>query len=271
MEHLTDVQGTIKNERQISPSIRLTESLYRKSLKLSKHFHEHAHFCLLLDGSFSEICGNRTLECKPMSLSFLAAGEVHSDCFHSPVSHCFIIDLAPDWMAYAAEYDVRLPRSGNYHGGLLPSIALKIYNESKSADRSTRIAIEGLALELLVEASRRSPQTGGRFTPGWLRQVRDVLHDRFAEPLTHAEIAELVSVHPGHLAREFRQYYHCTIGEYLRQLRIDYACLQICTSNKSLTEIALDAGFFDQSHFSRIFKKITGLTPIEYRKIFCPC
>jgi AraC family transcriptional regulator len=70
------------------------------------------------------------------------------------------------------------------------------------------------------------------------------------------------------LSREFRRYYSCTVGEYVRHLRIEYACRLLSASNASLAEIALAAGFFDQSHFARNFKWQTGMTPHEYRRIW---
>jgi AraC family transcriptional regulator len=78
-------------------------------------------------------------------------------------------------------------------------------------------------------------------------------------------IADLVGVHPVHLASTFRQHYRCTIGEYVRHLRIEFACRMISSSEASLADIALAAGFFDQSHFSKAFKQLTGMTPSQFR------
>jgi len=77
-----------------------------------------------------------------------------------------------------------------------------------------------------------------------------------------------VGIHPVHLAREFRRHYQCTIGEYVRRLKVEYACLQISVSEASLHQIALAAGFFDQSHFARTFKQIMGVTPGNYRRFY---
>jgi AraC family transcriptional regulator len=104
--------------------------------------------------------------------------------------------------------------------------------------------------------------------PRWLRQAKDMLHDQFSENLTLEAIAEAVRVHPVYLARAWRKYFHCTVGQYLRQLRIESACREIALSDTPLAEVAAAAGFYDQSHFSRTFKRITGLTPAEYRTVF---
>jgi AraC family transcriptional regulator len=86
--------------------------------------------------------------------------------------------------------------------------------------------------------------------------------------LTLDGIAKSVGTHPVHLARAFRQHHYCTIGEYIRKLRVEFACCEITTTDSSLAEIAARTGFYDQSHFSRTFKRIIGVTPREYRAAF---
>ena len=93
-----------------------------------------------------------------------------------------------------------------------------------------------------------------------------VLHDRFKENLELAEIAAVVGVHPVYMASMFRRHFHKTIGDYQRQLRVEFACKRLATGLMSLAEIALAAGFVDQSHFARVFKRSLGMTPGTYRK-----
>jgi AraC family transcriptional regulator len=128
--------------------------------------------------------------------------------------------------------------------------------------------MEGLALELLGELARRRAGGAESRPPRWLRQARALLQERFAEGLTLEEIALAVGVHPAHLASVFRAQHGCTVGDYLRRLRIEFACREIARSDTPLVEIALDAGFANQSHFTRIFKRLTGMTPAAYRRAF---
>jgi AraC family transcriptional regulator len=88
----------------------------------------------------------------------------------------------------------------------------------------------------------------------------------FSESLTLAGVAASVGVHPVHLARVFRQHYRCTIGEYVRQVRIEFASRELSVSDAPLAEIAFTSGFSDQSHFSKTFKRLTGQTPAQFRK-----
>ena len=75
-----------------------------------------------------------------------------------------------------------------------------------------------------------------------------------------------VGVHPVTLARAFRRTFGCTIGEYLRRLRIERAAEQLATGTQPLAEIALAAGFADQSHFSNVFRRRVGMSPSAYRR-----
>jgi AraC family transcriptional regulator len=104
--------------------------------------------------------------------------------------------------------------------------------------------------------------------PSWLAQARDMIQDQFTESLSISEIATTVGVHPVHLARTFRKYHGFSVGDYVRRLRIERARLDISSSGLSLAEIALKAGFCDQGHLSRVFKRFTGMTPAKYRALF---
>jgi AraC family transcriptional regulator len=132
-------------------------------------------------------------------------------------------------------------------------------------DEVSILAIEGLSLELLVGLSRNLTQEKKLQPPIWLKEIKELLHAQFAENLSLLELGEMVGVHPAHLSRSFRRYYYCSIADYIRQLRIEYACHQLSESKIPLSQIALDSGFSHQSHFSNIFKRLTGFTPAQYR------
>jgi AraC family transcriptional regulator len=130
------------------------------------------------------------------------------------------------------------------------------------------LAMEGLILELLAETARSKDGVKKGRSPSWLAQVRELLHDRFAERLVLDEIAGAVGVHPVYLCRVFRQQYGCTVGDYVRKLRLDFASRQLATSSASLGEIAFAAGFADQSHFTKAFRRASSMTPAEWRHHF---
>ena len=102
--------------------------------------------------------------------------------------------------------------------------------------------------------------------PQWLAIVKKTLDERFRESLQMGELAAIARLHPVHLSRTFKAYYGCSIREYLQRLRLNHARQLLDDDQLSLTEIAAEAGFCDQGHFSKIFKKVYGTSPGSYRK-----
>ncbi len=80
-----------------------------------------------------------------------------------------------------------------------------------------------------------------------------------------ASAAALLKIHPVHLNRLMKKYMHCTTSEYIMQKKIERAKLYLIETNMSVTDIAYTLGFFDSAHFSGKFKKLSGLTPTEYK------
>jgi len=248
----------------------LVEKAYPPSLKLPKHSHEQAYFCFTLGGNYTEIYGKHARLCRRSTLVFHPVGETHSDHFHT-TARCFDIQMSAGWLKRVQQHSRTINAPADFYGGRLAHLAAQLYRESHELDDFSSLVVEGLTLEILVEASRRFARESKRTPPRWLEQAREIVHEQFDSRLTLVALAESVGVHPVHLAREFRKLYRCTIGEYVRQRRVEFACHQISTSDASFSDIALAAGFFDQSHFARTFKARTGMTPNQYRQSFRSC
>ena len=96
--------------------------------------------------------------------------------------------------------------------------------------------------------------------------VEEAIDASVAEPPTVAELAALAGVHASHLLRTFRRHHGTTVANYARRRRIERARAAIATSGLPLSAIALDAGFADQSHFTRVFRQAFGETPGQYAR-----
>jgi AraC family transcriptional regulator len=81
-----------------------------------------------------------------------------------------------------------------------------------------------------------------------------------------ATLAVIAAVHPTHLLRTFRRYHGMTISNYVRQRRVDNARAAVARGQRPLSMIAVDAGFADQSHFTRAFRQAFGETPGQYAR-----
>ncbi len=67
-------------------------------------------------------------------------------------------------------------------------------------------------------------------------------------------------------ARAFRARYGLPVGAYLRALQLDRAATRLAATDEAIADIAAQTGFYDQSHFTRVFKLRFGLTPAAYRR-----
>lgn len=252
------------NEREIG-GFNLTETLHPPGYTIPKHSHDQATFYILLQGSLTEFCGSRVEECRALEMMFTPAHELHSNLFHKSGGRCFVLELPEARLEQLNRRHEFLGRSARFRGSLLSWLMLKLHQEFCQVDEVSPLAIEGLAMEILSEIFRGAKRGSEARPPQWLARARGIIRGRYAESFTLSEIAAAVGVHPNHLARAFRQFFHCTVGDYVRRLRIEEAMRYLYESSLSLTEIAMAVGFSDQSHFSRLFKAHTGLTPTQFR------
>src|SRR5260370_28120416 len=143
---------------------------------MSKHSHDHAYFCFVRRGIFSETVGNRTHTRGPSMLIFHSPYEEHSDSFQRLGGRCFNIQVDNSLLGHAREYGVRLEGSSHFQGGLLLSLPMRLYHEAKRQDDLSALVIEGLVLEILAEASRSQYCFSEGKPPRWLERAREIIH-----------------------------------------------------------------------------------------------
>ena len=254
--------GTTLKRRE-SNGFTLKEIRHPAEVFIPKHSHANAHVGFILSGGFTETFTRKTLECRPLSVSYIAPGLPHTDDFRHGV-HCLVLEISPARLDRMRDL-AALREPVFAHGGRAAWLTLRMYGEALRTDAASSLAVEGFALEILSELARLDTGPAQPKPPRWLNQARDLLHARCCENLTHDEVAKDVGVHPVYLATLFRRYFRSTIGEYVRRLRVEFAAGEIASSNRSLCEIGLAAGFSDQSHFSKVFKHQTGMSPGLFR------
>ena len=243
-------------------NIELAEPVYPERLRLPRHAHERAGFCLVLDGTYVEGYGARELECRPRSVTFSPAGAEHHNVFAQKGSRCFTIEVPQPLIERLDGSPLRDPFE--QHGGTLAMLAERLLREHREGDDASPLAIEGLVLEMIAAAARVAQKTTASPV---LRQVRELLEARFTESLQLAEIANAVGRHPVYLATSFRRAYGETIGDFVRRLRVERARRELEQSDAPIADVALTAGFANQSHLTRTFRKATGMTPAAYRRL----
>ena len=151
--------------------------------------------------------------------------------------------------------------------GMMIYDALYTWAKLLQNERHTQNPIENLLLDVYKNFLKQ--KSGSKKIPAWAKELKEIIQDQIDTNLSLSlkEVSQSLHVHPAYLSREFSKYFNdLTFGEYIRKLRIEKSIQLLNESKYSLSEIAYLTGFSDQSHFNRIFKKVTGKNPSQYRK-----
>jgi AraC family transcriptional regulator len=223
------------------------------------HEHPHACVCVLLVGSMVEATRAATDDHAAGSLIYKPPALRHRNAFRTE-THVLSLELhavrpgMPDHPVALRSPRVRI-------------LAARIASELSSgvADVASSLLVDGLGLELIAEVPN-SVARPSRGAPLWLDAVRERLTAEFRTPGTIAAYAAAAGVHPTYLTRQFKAHFGESIGQCVRRLRLDFASRELSRTHLSLSEIALSAGFADQSHFSHVFRRERSMSPGEFRR-----
>jgi AraC family transcriptional regulator len=245
----------------------VADNYFPPDLHLGSHYHERPCVSIILEGAFDELMCGKTYALPPSSVLSKPAGERHSDKFLRAGARILAIEPDLQETERIGPYLNVLTSVSSFRDYGVAGVAWRIVREMHAPDAVTPLAVDGLVLELLAMAARREvPLPKRNSPPSWLAQAQEFLHANFTQAVRVADLAAQLGVHPVHLARVFRAHFGASPASYVRRLRLEWSRMQLSTSSRSLSELALEAGFADQSHFSRAFKRHTGLTPEQYRQ-----
>ena len=231
------------------------------AVSLGKHYHEHANLVFILYGGCLEKRQHNSYERAASDLAFLHPGEVHETIFTDLGTRYISLDIKPGAFT-EGNIDENIISNAIRKSPDAKFLILKMYaellhNDEFSADSIKMIFLEFASLSRVVGRIKTAP--------AWIRVVHEVLNDRWAETITLKQLSEASGVNPITISKHFSTYFACTLGNYLRKLRIDRSLSLIRNERNSLTQTAYACHFSDQSHFIRSFKAYTSLLPKEYQ------
>lgn len=146
---------------------------------------------------------------------------------------------------------------------------------SHAADRSTDIKIVSVFPlrdakgRIIGTASINRAMESGTDKPNWYRAIRaavEYIDDHFSEKLSIESLARVSSMSVSAFRRAFKKIMETTPGAYVTNIRINNARKLLAKTNMTVSEISEKCGFYDQSHFEKMFKRERGISPGEYRR-----
>lgn len=259
-----------------SDGVLLSELRQPFSRNVPRHEHELAYVTIMLRGDYLEGDRGQLDELPPMSAVFNPAGIAHSTQIGPGGASMFTIELCEENLRHLG---MRLPRRTTFDRctGAMLWPGLRLYSAFKRhialAQKPEEIVLEGPILEahvLEMLGAIAGVELPEKTAPRWFERAKERLHDGFREPLRMGDLAREAGVHPVHMARVFRRIERRTPGEYQQGLKVRAACDLLRDAEWPLAVIAAECGFADQSHFTRVFNKIAGTTPAQFRRAVVP-
>lgn len=261
------------------------QSTYVSGMSLRRHGHDKAHLCFVLSGAYGEEVDGGEYERTPGTLIWYPAGAFHAER-HYVTGHHLLVEIEPHWdelhrfrrppgrvLAWHSPAQAASPE-----GRSLNALSRRLHAAAIAPGYSQVLVVESALLQLYaailgMSGMRRTRRIGRTMHAGaasqvhaWPDVIREILHQQFRQKLFLSDLAVAAGVHPAHLTRGFREQFGCSIGNYVRRLRVLFAVERITESDESLPQIAASAGFADQCHLTRALREHLGQTPASLRR-----
>ena len=151
------------------------------------------------------------------------------------------------------------------------TILTDIYTLASSSDYIRDMRINGKLndlLTLMMESSwHREAHTNAPKKMD-ISSVKSFLDEHYKEKLSLESVASHFFIDKHYLSRLFKEQYGVTLVTYLQQVRITHAKRMLRFTDKSIEEIGLECGIGELNYFSRVFKKLEGVSPSEFRRVW---
>lgn len=235
----------------------LSEIRYSPDVRQAVHAHADAGITLVLGGSLAERVGSRHEIAHALSIVVKPADTQHANHIGDAGAHTFQLCFSPH--AMSPDHDMSWAW---HHGGFM----LREFVRLLELVRSRRSGeIEAACFDLLAAAHKVESAAGE--PPRWLTLVCEHINDLLPQRVQVRDLADYAGVHPVYLARQFRRFLGCTVTDFIAARRLQFAAAVIQQPRPQLAAVAFRAGYADQSHLTRSFRKAAGVTPRQFRRL----
>jgi AraC family transcriptional regulator len=225
-----------------------------------RHAHERARIALLLEGSIAEGCDGRVDALPRGSLVFWREGATHDDVF-APATRSLQVELSPELYRYVAKYFPPPPTPiliDRFEGA-----AQRLIAEIERADAATPLALQAAVYEILARATRLT-STAKPVSFG-VNQAMRYATEHLSDAITLDDLAQAANLSVRSLRERFADELQTSPMEYVRSLRLRQAEVLLRRTELPASEVGQQCGFYDQTHFCRVFRQHSGMTPTAFR------
>uniref|UniRef100_A0A7V3YGV4 AraC family transcriptional regulator n=1 Tax=Candidatus Caldatribacterium californiense TaxID=1454726 RepID=A0A7V3YGV4_9BACT len=253
----------------------ILEPPYPPGWSISPHRHAQHEVGLVRMGECTIRVGERLFRFRPGDVFFFPRGVPHGFTADSPSGVAFVV---VQFLELERDLFLRLrnaPPIGRFslfelEVSLFLDICHKLQREIAGGLPFADIQCKALLSELLVLLLRSASRSVGLYVSPHqgktVERALQIIHSRYQDDIRIQDLAHEVGLSPQHFRELFKRYVGVSPKKYLMTLRLQRSKCMLLHSEYSVTDVALRLGFGSVQQFSKAFRKLTGLSPIEWRK-----
>ena len=256
--------GQVMNRLDVEGAT-IFETVHNCPMQVPSHEHEYPYITMLLKGRYREPHRRGESYFIPFSAVFHPAHARHSGIVDEVGGQFFTLELGASWMD-SMQTDLPADSVFDWHGERILWPMLRLLREYHARETQSPLTMESLILEIISAVAANGQNAMAMPVHCW-RLLLEKIHASFRESIRVHDLASAAGIHPVHVARLFRRYSGVTPGEYLQRLRVQQACRLMQEPERSLSEIASESGFADQSHMNRVLRRFLHCSPGALREL----
>ncbi|HET9231683.1 MAG TPA: AraC family transcriptional regulator [Vitreimonas sp.] len=238
-----------------TPTVRVDVARFAAGAHQPRHRDRQSRITFVLGGAFYEEANAGQARLAPGDVLFKSHRTQHEDRFcdaGARVASLVFEDSSYD-AAEAAPWRVR--RDALSVRGAVIALEAAVAGDGRAVDAATADLLGAR------EAAR------DRSAPAWLIRIKEALEAASLASIDVTAEARAAGVHPAHASRLFRRCFGASITEHAQMHCVRRAFARLGQLDRPLSDVALGAGFYDQAHMTRVFRRVTGRTPGAHRTL----
>lgn len=247
--------GTLEDNNVI-----LIDCLYKSDLEYPVHYDRFDRISIVLSGKVKEVISKKEHYASSTSFVIKPSGVLHSNKFGPTGSRMLSLLVHPDFIEQF-ELESFFSQLRWIHTSKITASVINSLMRLKENQDWISEAIDLISLLSLHKVNDDA------FPPLWLYRIRERINDEADSNLSVKDLAATENLHPVYMARVFRKFEGCGVKEYIHTVKMRQITEKLSDTKLPIVQIALDMGYADQSHMSRMFKNFVGVSPGSFRKM----
>lgn len=252
---------TYQNEN-IGKSFAFRSREHRSGYEVPPHIHEYSEILYVTDGAMTMYLDGKKLTVDKGKMAFIFPNQAH-EYTNETQCHTWCAVFSNDFLhAFYQLYSDKLPKNPVVDMSGYEQLVCELQN-TQTDDVVERAGMLHLLFSKLSKTSEFYDRDGKGST--LYNSAINYISSNFRSDFTLADMARTLGYHEKYLSSELHLLTKMNFRAFLATYRVDHAKRQLRSTERTISDIALDSGFSSINTFNRVFKQVTGVTPSEYR------